>query len=455
MSDPCWMAAQLLADCNQSAQESLKNKPLPESSEVQLQVPERPQPQRSVAWSVGDRSQPVLVANEIQFSTTEPPSRIAARARAVSRPLLLEVEQSAPAASSSTESDPMEVDSSSIPQAQRSAAWTAEPPQSTLSSLSRQTASAIASTRPDARSNTSAGRDSAGDSQLPRWSLTNSMRNYADSLPLWPESPVAKTDDSPSSPTNLPLRPAAEAVMAVAAAPRIEVPRPHSGSQLYQQRWAALRAGQLFTRIAPNSFRDQWQQAAAQPTYQQWRALLAQESKAIQAGQGQNRLTVVVGDSLSLWLPSDMLPRDRFWLNQGISGDTTAGILNRLHFFADTRPTTIHVMAGINDLKNGASDIQVVSNIKDITARLQQQHPQAQIVVHSILPTRWPQLSGDRIRNVNRYLAYTVQQQGAEFLDLQSDFADDQGSLRTDLTSDGLHLNPQGYRLWQRVLTPI
>lgn len=448
MSDPCWMAAQLLADCNQSAQESLKNKPLPESGEVEVQLPERPQPQRPIAWPVGDRSQPMLVASERQSTAVEPPGRIAARARAISRPLLSEVEPS-----DASTSSPVEVDSHSVPQSQRSAAWTDQPPPSTLDLFSLQTAGSRASRQTDAPSNSLAGLASAENSQSPRWSLPNPVQNYADSLPLWP--PAARAVNSPSSSANLPLRSSAEAVMAVAAAPRIEIPRPHSGSQLYQQRWAALRAGQLFTRVAPNSFRDQWQQAAAQPTYQQWRALLAQESKAIQAGQGQNRLTVVVGDSLSLWLPSELLPRDRFWLNQGISGDTTAGILDRLHFFADTRPTTIHVMAGINDLKNGASDIEVVGNIKDITARLRQQHPQAKIVVHSILPTRWPQLSGDRIRNVNRYLAYTVQQQGAEFLDLHSTFADDQGSLRTELTSDGLHLNPQGYRLWQQVLTQI
>ncbi|PSN17185.1 G-D-S-L family lipolytic protein [filamentous cyanobacterium CCP5] len=247
-----------------------------------------------------------------------------------------------------------------------------------------------------------------------------------------------------------------------AAAPRpavvpttLQLPRPQSGSQLFQQRWAALRAGQLYTRVAPDSFMGAWQNAATQPTYQQWESLLAQEARATQAGQGQNRLTVVVGDSLSLWLPSDWLPRDRFWLNQGISGDTTAGILRRLHLFANTRPATIHVMAGINDLKNGASDAEVVTNLKEIASRLQRQHPQAKIVIHSILPTRQPQLSSDRIRQLNQYIAYVARQQGAEFLDLQADFADAQGNLRADLTSDGLHLNPQGYRLWQQALTRI
>jgi lysophospholipase L1-like esterase len=65
---------------------------------------------------------------------------------------------------------------------------------------------------------------------------------------------------------------------------------------------------------------------------------MAQEARAIAGGQGNNRLEVVVGDSFGLWLPPELLPRDRLWLNQSISGDTTAGILQRVRLFANTRP---------------------------------------------------------------------------------------------------------------------
>lgn len=231
--------------------------------------------------------------------------------------------------------------------------------------------------------------------------------------------------------------------------------RPRSGSQLYRQRLAALSSGQLYTRIAPNSFLEQWQSASAQPTYQQWQTLLVQEARAIASGQGRNRLAVVVGDSLSLWLPPESLPRDRFWLNQGISGDTTAGILRRLHYFADTRPTTIHLMAGINDIKNGASDAQIVGNLRQIMQRLRQQHPQAQLVVHSILPTRWGSLPSDRITRLNNQIAHVARQQGVEFLNLQPTFSDTQGNLRADFTTDGLHLSRRGYRMWQLALQAI
>lgn len=231
--------------------------------------------------------------------------------------------------------------------------------------------------------------------------------------------------------------------------------RPQTGSQLYQQRRAALRAGQLFTRIAPSAFQAQWQNTPIQPTYQQWRELLLQEAQALAAGQGRNRLTVVVGDSLSLWLPSEALPRDRFWLNQSISGETTSQMLQRLSGFAATRPDTIYIMAGVNDLKNGVSNGELVGNLRLMVYRLRQQHPEARIVVHSILPTRLANIPSARVRLVNRLVAHAVEQQGAEFVDLQPQFTDADGNLTRELTTDGVHLNSEGYRRWQTTMHSI
>ncbi|MEO1399940.1 MAG: GDSL-type esterase/lipase family protein [Cyanobacteria bacterium J06635_1] len=232
-------------------------------------------------------------------------------------------------------------------------------------------------------------------------------------------------------------------------------PRPASGPQLYQQRQMALQSGSLYTRLAPESFQSEWSNAVAQPTYEQWKSLLAREAGAIANGQGSNRLTVVVGDSLSLWLPPELLPRDRFWLNQGISGDTTQGILNRLSSFEQTRPDVIHVMAGVNDLKNGASNAEVLTNLQSIMQRLRQQHPEARVIVHSILPTRLESIPSDRIRALNTQIAQSAQAQGVVYLDLHPSFTDEVGNLRYELTTDGIHLSRLGYQVWQIAMLAV
>ena len=231
-----------------------------------------------------------------------------------------------------------------------------------------------------------------------------------------------------------------------------QVVRPSNGSELYRQRQLALQSGRSYTRIAPSTYADQWRTVSRQPTYQDWQQLLSQEARAMAQGQGRNRLEVIVGDSFGLWLPPEMLPRDRLWLNQSISGDTTAGILQRVSTFANTRATTIHLMAGANDLKNGVPEAQIVSNLQRTVRILQRQHPQAQIIVYSVLPTRRAEIGNDRVRSLNAQLARMTQQRAVEYRDLHPSFRDEWGHLRPDLTTDGLHLNPQGYALWQQAI---
>lgn len=228
--------------------------------------------------------------------------------------------------------------------------------------------------------------------------------------------------------------------------------RPGSGSQLYYQRIAALNSGQTYTRLPSDSFWSSWANASEQATYEDWKYLLEQEAGALAKGQGANQLGVLLGDSLSLWFPPEGLPGGRLWLNQGISGDTVSGILNRLSALSQTRPDSIYVMAGINDLRRGEADSEILWNFREIMRRLREEHPQAQVVVQSILPTRFAAIPNSRIRNINKQLAAIAQEEGARYLDIYTYFTDEQGNLRRDLTTDGLHLNPRGYSVWQWAL---
>jgi lysophospholipase L1-like esterase len=232
---------------------------------------------------------------------------------------------------------------------------------------------------------------------------------------------------------------------------------PTSGSQLYLQRLAALKAGKLYTRLPADSFHSIWAkqtytQALKQPTHEQWIRLLEQEAKSVAKGQGSNRLGILLGDSLSMWFPSQGFPSQQLWLNQGISGENSSQILRRISAFSKTRPDTIYVLAGINDLRQGVSDEVILSNIRQIVLQLRQNHPQAQVVVQSILPTRASTIGNERIRNLNQQIAAIARQQGAGFLNLHRLFANSQGEMQPDLTTDGIHLTHRGYEVWQEAL---
>lgn len=194
--------------------------------------------------------------------------------------------------------------------------------------------------------------------------------------------------------------------------------------------------------------------------YQQWVDLVRQEARA---HADVPRLTVLLGDSISLWFPQELLPGRRTWLNQGISGEKSDMLLRRLDALDGTQPDTIFVMVGINDLIAQVPEQSIAQNLEQSVQYLKQQHPDAHIIVQSILPhgaeratwegrDRLLQLPNDRIQAVNTAIAKMADEEGVDYLDLYPLFADGEGALRPDLTTDGLHLNDRGYLVWRTAI---
>lgn len=197
-------------------------------------------------------------------------------------------------------------------------------------------------------------------------------------------------------------------------------------------------------------------------TYREWVDLLKQEAKVAAEKKPEN-LTILLGDSISLWFPTDLLPSEKYWLNQGISGEGSAGLLRRLRFIDKTDPQGIFIMIGINDLIRGVEGETIIANIDLIVKYLKRNHPQSTIFLQSILPhsdsqatwegrERLLEIPNRDIRKINRRLEKIAEQREVIYLDLYSLFANDQGNLNTELTTDGLHLNDNGYKLWRIAL---
>ena len=231
-----------------------------------------------------------------------------------------------------------------------------------------------------------------------------------------------------------------------------------------QQGWTAF-LGTIFPSLVNSNNQPQAITPQLSPrhqlNYQQWVDILKQEAK-VAAEKHPQHLTILAGDSLSLWFPSELLPKDRNWLNQGISGETSAGLLKRLDLIDRTNPETIFVMIGINDLTRGVSDEIILKNQQQIIHYLRSLHPKTQIVVQSILPhggeATWEKrekllaIPNSRIRQLNQQLQSIAAKEGVKYLNLHPLFVNQQGQLRRELTTDGLHLSPQGYLVWSSAL---
>jgi lysophospholipase L1-like esterase len=166
----------------------------------------------------------------------------------------------------------------------------------------------------------------------------------------------------------------------------------------------------------------------------------------------QDRAIIFLGDSLTAnceW--SELFPGV---LNRGIGGDTTVGILKRLATIARLRPRAVFLLIGSNDRLNlGIPPAETAANVGRIVAGLRQLSPDTEaIYVESLLPT------GETAKNlhalaVNERLRQLVYGKEVIYLDFYRPFLD--GTvLNPRFTSDGNHLNGEGYLLWKKLLDP-
>lgn len=149
-------------------------------------------------------------------------------------------------------------------------------------------------------------------------------------------------------------------------------------------------------------------------------------------------------------------------INRGISGDVTAGILNRISEVTSSRPQKVFLLIGTNDLARGKTESYVVDNVASILQEIKQESADTELYLQSILPVNpavGDKFAGhkknqDLIVSVNRVLKELSKRMNITFIDIHKKFKNAKGELKPRFTDDGLHLNKNGYRRWKKVLKP-
>jgi lysophospholipase L1-like esterase len=145
-------------------------------------------------------------------------------------------------------------------------------------------------------------------------------------------------------------------------------------------------------------------------------------------------------------------------LNRGISGDYIQGILNRIEESLRHEPAYIFLQIGINDLLAGTAPERAVLELEQLIDVIQHRHPGGRLVVLGLPPVnsevRVLSTDNHAIASFNQGLQQVAAKKNVPFLDLYAPLSDEQGRLSEAFTSDGIHLNGSGYRVWMRVLGP-
>jgi lysophospholipase L1-like esterase len=167
---------------------------------------------------------------------------------------------------------------------------------------------------------------------------------------------------------------------------------------------------------------------------------------------------IFLGDSLTdLCEWAEFFKNERI-KNRGICGDTTDGVLNRLPNIVESRPQKLFMMIGINDLSQGREVLKILNNYKIIFKSLQEQTPKTKVFIQSLLPVntvncpnRKPE-TNEKVIEINAALKEFAKEFSFQYIDLHSSFLDRNNELDAQYTSDGVHLNGQGYLIWKGII---
>ena len=147
-------------------------------------------------------------------------------------------------------------------------------------------------------------------------------------------------------------------------------------------------------------------------------------------------------------------------VNRGIIGDEVMGVYERLHQILPGHPKKLFLMIGINDVSHNLTADSIAGMIRLTVERIQRESPETELHLQSLLPInesfgRYKLLTGktDLVPEINTRLKALAQEKKIDFIDLFPLFAEGNTNvLRKDLTTDGLHLNEEGYKIWVKAL---
>ena len=147
------------------------------------------------------------------------------------------------------------------------------------------------------------------------------------------------------------------------------------------------------------------------------------------------------------------------YIGRGISGQTSAEMLARFRpDVIELAPKAVVILAGTNDIaqNNGPIELEnVMDNIASMCelARLHN----IRVLLCSVLPAAaFPWREGikpaDSIIRLNAMIEAYARENGIEYVDYHSRMKDGRNGLPPEYSKDGVHPNPEGYRVMEGII---
>ena len=200
---------------------------------------------------------------------------------------------------------------------------------------------------------------------------------------------------------------------------------------------------------------------------EQW--LLNEQAKIQKNYRDLNQLAVkepaiiFIGDSIVEYFPlHELLQSPKTLVNRGIRGYKTDLLLENLdaHLFGQALDK-VFLLIGTNDIGKEMPQAETLANLEAVVQEISRDYPLAQIQLLSVLPVNEAPAykstvyvrSNEKILALNQaYRQLANAYMNVQFIDLYDAFLNEEGQLRPDYTTDGLHLTIAGYVALSMVL---
>ncbi|MBI5761170.1 MAG: hypothetical protein HZA46_21815 [Planctomycetales bacterium] len=200
-----------------------------------------------------------------------------------------------------------------------------------------------------------------------------------------------------------------------------------------------------------------WLHAADEPKPDKWEATIKKFEEAdTKTPPASGGIVFVGSSSIVRWKLSESYP-DLPVINRGFGGSQLADSVRYAErIVTPYKPRVVVLYAGDNDIAGGKSPETVRDDYRNFAAAVRAKLPCAKLVYVSIKPSpsRWK--LADKAREANRLIREAQRSDECQvFADVWPAMLGDDGQPRPELfVADKLHLSPQGYEVWTKLLRP-
>jgi len=171
----------------------------------------------------------------------------------------------------------------------------------------------------------------------------------------------------------------------------------------------------------------------------------------------QNEIVFVGSSSIRLWKSTEAFP-DLKVINRGFGGSQMADSVRYAErIILPYKPRIVVVFAGGNDINAKKTPERVLEDFKALVAKIHEALPKTRIYFISLFPNVARKSQDAPCEKVNALIsAYTKTDPLLGYIETASKFRGADGGPRPELLrKDGLHMNDDGYKIWNEIVGAV